>query len=219
MSKNNQSGLSDAQVVDLLGPFGIHPTPDQIHKIRGYVSLLLKWNRSISLTTVVDPAEIVSRHFGESMFAISLLPVENCRLADVGSGAGFPGLPLKIASDSLKLTLIESNKKKCAFLSEIVRSLALIDVDVSSQRFEEIRAESGFANIVTARAVGDFSALLRWSESALPPRGHIVLWIGGEDATIVSSSPGWIWQSPVRIPESQRRFILIGRPAPQIMNV
>lgn len=215
MSKDKPSNLSDAQFADILEPFGVHPSVDQIHKIRDYVSLLLRWNKSISLTTVIDPVEIVSRHFGESMFAKSLLPVENCRLADVGSGAGFPGLPLKIISESLKVTLVESNKKKCAFLSEVSRSLGFTGVDILPQRFEEARVESGFANIVTSRAVGDFAALLRWSRNALPERGHIVLWVGGEDATAIASTPGWIWHPPVRIPESQRRFILIGRPSSQ----
>ena len=104
--------------------------------VREYVSLLLMWNQSISLTTVTDPDEIISRHFGESMFAAKLISVENCRLADVGTGAGFPGLPLKILSPTLDLVLIESNKKKYAFLSEVVRSLGLKSVEVLPERFE-----------------------------------------------------------------------------------
>jgi len=144
-----------------------------------------------------------------------LLPVENCRLADVGSGAGFPGLALKIAVPSAYVILIESNKKKCAFLSEAVRTLSLEGVEIRPERFEEILPESVGVNVVTARAVGELKRLLMWSRNALRPRGHLVLWLGADDAARIPRTPGWIWQPPVRIPDSQRRFVLIGRVAEQ----
>jgi 16S rRNA (guanine527-N7)-methyltransferase len=204
--------INDAQIAAALLPYGVQLSNDQSLKLRSYITILLKWNKLISLTTIVDPTDIVARHFGESMFLRSILPVENCRLADVGAGGGFPGIPLKILCESVHLTLIESNKKKCAFLSEIIRSLDLKEIDVLPQRFEEIRPEPSFAEIVTARAVGGFPALLKWSRMVLAPRGHIALWVGGEDTTKISNTPGWTWQPAVRLPDSQRRFILIGRP-------
>ena len=149
------------------------------------------------------------------MFVNCLIPVENCRLADLGSGAGFPGLALKIACPGIRLTLIESNMKKCAFLSEVVRSLELKNVEVLPMRFEETRVSADFAEIVTARALGGFPDILRWGKGALAHRGHVVLWLGGEDSTKVSSTPGWLWQPAIKIPESQRRFVLIGRPVPE----
>jgi 16S rRNA (guanine527-N7)-methyltransferase len=178
--------------------------------------LLLKWNRSVSLTSITDPVEIAGRHFGESMYASKLLPVENCRLADVGSGAGFPGLALKIASPGIHVTLIESNKKKCAFLSEVVRSLRFTDVEIYPERFEQIRPESVLANIITSRAVGEFKQLLRWSTTALVRRGHLMLWVGAEDSTRIARTPAWSWQPAARIPDSQRRYILIGRPIDEV---
>ena len=215
MSKNNKVDISNEQIAASLAPFGIHPSFDQVSEIREYISILLKWNKLISLTTVLDPAEIIARHFGESMYASSLTPVENGRLADVGSGAGFPGLALKILCPKLEVILIESNKKKCAFLSEVVTVLGLAGVEVLPKRFEEIRAGSGFANLVTARALGGFPELLRWSQGVLSRRGHLVLWVGGDDSTKISGIPGWTWQPAVHLPESQRRFILIGRPVLQ----
>jgi 16S rRNA (guanine527-N7)-methyltransferase len=206
---------TEEQIVSALSPFRVLLPADQTIKIREYIRLLLKWNQSVNLTSIVDPAEILARHFGESMFACSLLPVENCRLADVGSGSGFPGLALKIACPDLHVALVESNKKKCAFLSEVVRALELTNVEILPRRFDEIRVASGFAEIVTARALGGFPGFLRWTKSALSDRGHAILWLGGEDTTKVSGIPGWIWQPAVRIPESQRRFIMIGRPRPQ----
>lgn len=217
MSKpsSGQLTLSDENITSGLAPFQFIPSADQISKIREYIRILLRWNQLISLTTVVDPVEILARHFGESIFASSLLPVENCRLADIGTGAGFPGLALKIACQNLRLVLMEPNKKKCAFLHEVIRTLGLNEVEVVASRFDEIRASPDFANIITARALGGFSDLLPWAKGSLTFRGHLVLWLGSEDSTKVSSEPSWIWQPPIRIPESQRRFILIGRPRPE----
>src|SRR5258706_3246539 len=207
--------LPDELIASTLSPFQIQLSAGQIAKIQEYIRLLLKWNQSVNLTSVVDPAEILARHFGESMFICSLMPVEKCRLADIGSGAGFPGLALKIACPGLRLTLIESNKEKCAFLSEVVRALDLGNLVVMPIQFEDSRVAPDFAEVVTVRAVGGFPDILRWAKTALARRGHIILWLGGEDSTRVSSMPGWIWKPAVKIPESQRRVILIGRPRPE----
>jgi 16S rRNA (guanine527-N7)-methyltransferase len=215
MAKGENSDLpelSDSDIATLLSPFGARLFADQMSKVREYIRILLKWNELISLTSITDPADIVARHFGESMFLNSILPVENGRLADVGSGAGFPGLALKILRPNLQILLIESNKRKCAFMSEVARSLELEGVEVLTTRFEEIRTEPDCANFVTARAVGGFPNLLRWARRSLSERAHVALWVGGEDTTKISSTAGWTWQPAVRIPESQRRFILIGRP-------
>jgi len=212
MSEKSHPVLSDDQIASALTPFKVQLSTGQIAQIRDYVLLLLKWNQSVSLTSVVDPLEMVARHFGESMFISCLIPVKNCRLADLGSGAGFPGLALKIVAPTLRIRLIESNKKKCAFLSEVVRSLKMENVEVMPLRFNEIRTHGDFAEIVTARAIGGFSEILHWAKGALAHRGHLALWLGGEDASKVSSMPGWIWQPAVKIPDSQRRFVLIGRP-------
>jgi 16S rRNA (guanine527-N7)-methyltransferase len=204
--------IDDHQIRDALSPFDISPSEEQIDKIREYMLLLLKWNRTISLTSITDPTEIIGRHFGESMYATKIIPVEKCRLADVGTGAGFPGLALKIICPDVKLSLIESNKKKCAFLSEVVRILELADVEVRPDRFEDIRPETVSAKIISSRAVGEFKQLLRWSKSALAHRGHLMIWVGAEDATRIANIPDWIWQQAVHLPDSQRRYILIGRP-------
>jgi 16S rRNA (guanine527-N7)-methyltransferase len=204
--------ITNRQICDALSPYAVSPTDGQIAHIRAYLELLLKWNRAISLTSIQDPSEIVGRHFGESMFAAKLLPVENCRLADVGTGAGFPGLALKISCPSLHLSLIESNKKKCAFLAEVVRTLEFSGVEIHPERFEQIRPEIVRANIIVSRAVGEFKQLLGWSAGALAQRGHIMIWVGAEDAARIAGNSNWIWQPAVHIPDSQRRFILIGRP-------
>src|SRR5262249_52581812 len=111
--------LSLIEISGVLAPFTgeIELSSQQLEQIQSYVELLIAWNRSVSLTAIEDRAEIVSRHFGESIFAASVIPIRNGRLADVGTGAGFPGVPLKIAHEELMVSLFEPNQKKCAFLT------------------------------------------------------------------------------------------------------
>jgi 16S rRNA (guanine527-N7)-methyltransferase len=211
MSHPTPQNFSDKGIQAAVSQFGVQLSADQVAKVSEYIRLLLKWNRLTSLTTVTEPIEIAGRHFGESMFAASLLPVEKGRLVDIGSGAGFPGLALKILCPHIQGALVESNKKKSAFLAEVVNVLQLPDVQILPVRFEEIRAERDFADFITVRAVGGFPKILRWARTALSQRGHLLLWVGGEDITNITNEAGWIWNPPARIPESQRRFILVGR--------
>jgi 16S rRNA (guanine527-N7)-methyltransferase len=215
MRKNSrsQADISDTDIVSILSLFGVHPSPDQLWKIGEYIRLLLQWNRVISLTSVCQPEEILTRHFGESMFASRAAPVEKGRLADVGSGAGFPGLALKIICPGLSLVLIEPNKKKCAFLWEIARALSLSDVNVIPKTFDEVKLSASTFDHVAVRALGGLPRVLRWSGEVLAPRGQVIFWLGGTDAVKISRTEGWNWETPVRIPESRRRFLLIGRQA------
>jgi 16S rRNA (guanine527-N7)-methyltransferase len=204
--------LTSAQITDALKPYGIAPSINLIKGVRTYTELLLKWNRSVSLTTVTDTEQILRFHFGESLFALSMLPVEKSRLADVGSGAGFPGIPLAMASPSLTVTLIEPNAKKYAFLNEVIRELRLRNVTALHSRMEEMNAPSPEFEVVTARALGKFEGLLRWAQKELAPSGRIALWVGSKDATVLSAYSRWKWSPPVPIPGSRRRYILIGSP-------
>ena len=211
MSTQISKPLTDSQIINALLPYEIYPNEGQIANIRDYIAVLLRWNRSVSLTSIIDPSEIVGRHFGESMYVSKILPVEKCRLVDIGTGAGFPGLALKILSPGVSVDLVESNGKKCAFLSEVIRVLGMDDVQVRAERYESIRPEDIRADVITSRAVGDFKSILRWSSAALSSEGHLVLWVGAEDSLHIMQKSDWTWQPPRRLPDSQRRFILIGR--------
>jgi 16S rRNA (guanine527-N7)-methyltransferase len=202
--------LSPSEISHALEPYGATIGPAIADRIRAYITLLLKWNRSISLTTVTDPAEIIKFHFGESVFAAPVLKFAESRLADVGSGAGFPGLPLALAVPSLDVTLIESNAKKCAFLAEVIRALDLSDATVFRGRMEEFPPGSANFDFITARALGQFDDLLKWSIAHLAPGGKIVLWLGDRDARELSRAPGWTWDRPILIPGSRQRYLLVG---------
>jgi 16S rRNA (guanine527-N7)-methyltransferase len=205
--------LSPAQIASALAPFlaASSLSEAQLAQIQTYINKLLSWNQSVSLTSIEDPLEIATRHFGESIFAASLLPIRLGRLADVGSGAGFPGLPLRILSNTLRVVLLEPNLKKCAFLNDVRGALDMDDVEVSRCRYEEYRSERDAFDFVCARALGGYRPLLRWAKNVLRPHGRVILWLGADDAAAVGRSAGWLWELPTRIPESRKRLILIGR--------
>jgi 16S rRNA (guanine527-N7)-methyltransferase len=205
--------LSNQRIADILREYSVATDAKSslVEGIQSYIALLLQWNQSISLTTLTDPEEIVRFHFGESLFGASVVPITHGRLADIGTGAGFPGLPLKMLVPALDLTLIESNTKKAAFLGEVGRRLALDRVTVFRGRMEALDGEAADSfDFVTARALGHFDELLAWSRRHLAKSGRIVLWLGEEDVVSISREAGWAWTAAARIPGSERRFIFSG---------
>lgn len=150
---------------------------------RRYRSLLLEWNRRINLISENDKEKIVSRHF---LGSIGLLRVvdfpEGTRLLDLGSGAGFPGVPLKIIRPDIHLILVESVRKKVSFLERVIDSLQLIGVDVVCGRMEEVAPDIGAVDFVLSRAVADFSTLAAWSRPCLSQSGGSLIAIKGAAA-------------------------------------
>lgn len=212
MSISYKRELTDHEILLALKPFDLLVSPSQFEAIRRYMSLLLEWNRKINLTGLSDPAEIASRHFGESWYLTKLLDLKAGRLADIGSGAGFPGLALKIRQPGLEILLVEQNKKKSAFLSEMIRSLSLTGISVISAGYADWPAHNASLDFVTARALGQYPRLLKWAAPVLKPNGRVILWLGDEESNHLQSKPGWSWKLPERIPGSARRQILIGSP-------
>lgn len=227
--------MDAARIVELLTPFLGNPAPfvgespssrvggraegsvdltsSQIENIRGYVELLLRWNARVNLTAIREREEIVTRHFGESLFAARHLfqtqQAATDHLIDFGSGAGFPGLPIKIWSPELKCTLIESNQKRSTFLREVVRKLGLANVEVFARRAEDLK---GQADVLTLRAVERFELALPIAASLVRTGGRLALLVGeGQIARARDLVPGIAWDDPLNIPLSSRRALLIGR--------
>lgn len=164
----------------------------------------------MALTTVTDPEEIVRFHFGESMFAASAVPIRNGRLADIGSGPGFPSIPLSMVHDEIVGVPIESNSKKSTFQSEIARRLSLPNVHPYRGRMEEFPLNDTSFDWIVARALGNFPSLFQWAAKALMPSGKLVLWVGADDSELLARDQNWTWNKPIRIPESDRRYLLVG---------
>jgi len=193
-----------------MSEFGLQLNKHQVEQIQQYTKILLAWNDKVNLTAIRDPLEILYRHFCESMFGAAVLPVEKCRLADVGSGGGFPGLPLKIMRPDLEVFLIESNVKKATFLAEVVRELGLTDARVLVSRFEELGEEVAPLDFVCSRALGDFARFLAWAGSPAVSGKKVLLWLGGRDVEEVRAIPGWSWEAPKPMPHSLQRVLLSG---------
>jgi 16S rRNA (guanine527-N7)-methyltransferase len=193
-----------------LAEFKLTVGNQQVSQIQQYMTILLKWNEAVNLTAIRDPLEILYRHFCESMFAVSVASLDTGRLADVGSGGGFPGLPLKIIRPDLDVFLVESNVKKATFLAEAVRDLELKGARVIVSRYEDLGEELTPLDFVCSRAVGEFPAFLKWAASARVDAKQALLWIGGRDLDEVRGHPGWEWREPIQIPQSLRRFLLVG---------
>jgi 16S rRNA (guanine527-N7)-methyltransferase len=175
-----------------------------------YVDILIKWNARINLTAVRDPEEIVTRHFGESYFAAEILRSGAVpqTATDLGSGAGFPGIPLAISMPETQVTLIESNGKKATFLREVISAIGLKNAVVFAGRGEEYRDR---AALVTMRAVERFEKALPTAIGLAESGGRVALMVGVEQiATAKSLAQGIAWTDPVAIPGARSRTLLVG---------
>jgi 16S rRNA (guanine527-N7)-methyltransferase len=195
-----------------LAALGVQISSEQAGQVRTYISILLLWNQNLALTSVTDPDEIISRHFFESMLAAQFADFSNGRLADVGSGAGFPGLALKIMRPGLEITLIEANLRKCTFLKEVIRKLGFTRCSVQNSRLESAPPSTPAMDFITSRAFGQFDRLLNWARESLVIGGQIVLWVGKEASGRIASREDWSWRGTVLIPGSTRRVLLFGKP-------
>jgi 16S rRNA (guanine527-N7)-methyltransferase len=204
--------LATERITQLLVPFleESELSSQQLKDLQSYLDLLVMWNSKMNLTAIRDPEEIVTRHFGESLFAAkSLFPDRAAQsVIDVGAGAGFPGIPIKIWNGAVELTLIESNQKKAVFLREVIRALGLKHVSVEAARAEHLSVK---ADIVTLRAVERFEQVLPIARRLVKPRGRLALLIGDAQVQTAKIALSEIdWRNPSRIPLSSNRILLAG---------
>lgn len=202
--------LSAETILRASGEFQLNLSEKQVIYIQQYMKLLLAWNEKINLTAIRDPLEVLYRHFCECMYAAVAVPIENGRLADVGSGAGFPGIPLKIMRPELHVFLIESNMKKATFLAEVLRNIELPDTRVLVSGYEELGEEVTPLDYVCSRALGQFEPFLAWAASERIATKGVILWIGGRDLDQARKGTGWEWREPIAVPHSLRRYLLVG---------
>jgi 16S rRNA (guanine527-N7)-methyltransferase len=210
MTTTADKPLSEDTIRRAMQEFKIPVDEQQILLIQKYMQILRHWNEKLNLTAIRDPLEILYRHFCECMYAAVAVPGDFGRLADIGSGAGFPGIPLKIARPEIELFLVESNIKKGTFLAEAVRELELVNARVLISRYEELSEELAPLDYVCSRAVGEFGPFLEWAASDRLSARRTLLWIGGRDIDEVRKSSHWEWQEPILVPQSLRRCLLVG---------
>lgn len=150
-------------------------TQRQLDQFRMYYSELLKWNRVVTLISKRDERRFVTQHLLPSLVILSLIPDSVSKIADVGSGAGLPGIPLKIMRPELNLTLVEAKLKKALFLEQIVNKLSLQDVAVVNQRAEDLNFRYP---VVVTRALGKLDKTVRICLPLLTLGGILVIFKG-----------------------------------------
>jgi len=147
-----------------------------------FLQELLEWNRTFPLTAVTDPADIVIKHFVDSLSPLPYLETST-NLLDIGSGAGFPGIPLKIAAPGLRLSLVDANRKKVSFLKQIIRTLELREVSVRHGRVEDLPPSEEPYTTIISRAFRRLEPLLDLVSPLLAPECTLIAMLGPTGAT------------------------------------
>jgi 16S rRNA (guanine(527)-N(7))-methyltransferase RsmG len=177
-------------------------TDDQVAALYDHYALLERWNQKMSLTSVEPGAETVIRHYCESLFFATHLDNSANSIVDIGSGAGFPGVPIGILKPACKVSLVESNQRKAVFLREATRNL--VNVSVIARRAEEISASFDW---LVSRAVNP--KLVLTLVPKLAPR--IGLMLGENDFIELREAKHIAWSEPIRLPWGDRRICVFGK--------
>ena len=188
---------------------GIVLTEQQAARLGRYAQELAQWNEKMNLTAITDPAEVEVKHFVDSLTVLPLLPDGAFRLIDVGTGAGFPGVPLAIARPDVSVILVEPLLRRTTFLDEVVADLGLSNVTVLRGRAEEkaVRKEVGLVDVVTSRAVAPLGKLAGWSLPLVKTGGHMIAMKGSSAAEEIERDAKQIRKSKGESP----RIVEVGK--------
>lgn len=196
-----------------LEPYAPGLSDEALQKLSVYLDLLLRWNRRINLTAIREPERALRELFGESLYLAQVLPLRG-RLIDAGTGGGFPGLAVKLIAPDLAVTLIDSNRRKCAFLKEVVRECGFTGVEVVPERFEVWAGRnSERVDLITTRAV-DSSPQFVDSLAAAAVQGAVYTTIDVVDR-LREDCMEWAWGGSFPLPGGDTRLVLLGRPIQQ----
>src|SRR4030043_775315 len=168
----------DELIKDGLIELGLVPTIDQINAFMTYLSELKKWNRTYNLTGLKKDEDIIIKHFLDSLLYLKVIPDGEIKVADVGSGAGFPGIPMKIIRPETGMNLIESSGKKSAFLRHIIRELELKKIEVIEKRIEEIKVNQELSlpvDIAVTRALFSIKDFIKKASHIVKQGGILIL--------------------------------------------
>jgi 16S rRNA (guanine527-N7)-methyltransferase len=156
---------------------GLALTIEQVNSLFIYLAELKKWNQKMNLTAIRDEQDIIIKHVLDSLsYLRGFDPAPSQRLLDIGSGAGFPAIPIKITHPEIEVILVESIKKKASFLRHIIRILKLVNIKVIDKRIEDLsKTYHGIIDIVTARAFADMKEAISAGSPFLKPDGLMVL--------------------------------------------
>ena len=188
--------------------------PGLAEPLLAYLALLARWNQTYNLTAIRDVREMVAKHLLDSL-AMHPFVADVDTLADLGTGAGLPGIPLAIARPALQVTRVESNGKKARFMREALRQLGLRNARVVESRIEGFDAPGQF-DAITARALATLPLILELGGHLLKPAGKLLAMKGAHPAEEIAALPaGWRLQDahPLRVPglAAERHLVVVAR--------
>ncbi|MBP7370894.1 MAG: 16S rRNA (guanine(527)-N(7))-methyltransferase RsmG [Arenimonas sp.] len=189
---------------------------DFSHPLLNYLDLLVRWNKAYNLTAIRDPREMLTKHLLDSLAMHTYFTQPN--LADLGTGAGLPGIPLAIIRPEAQISLVESNGKKTRFLREAVRHLSLKNVQVYESRAESLHQPEHY-QAITARAMDRLAGILAVGGHLLSPQGVLLAMKGPQVNDEIAELPNQ-WQvnacHPLYVPglQAERQLVVIGRKVP-----
>jgi 16S rRNA (guanine527-N7)-methyltransferase len=157
---------------------GFIPSNDQLSAFMTYLSELKKWNKAYNLTGLKKDEDIIIKHFLDSLLYLRAMPGGETKIADAGSGAGFPGIPLKIMRPDSEMYLIDPSQKKTAFLRHIIRQIALEKIEVLESRIEEVKVNRDLplpADIAVTRALFDVKEFIKKAAHIVKQNGTLIL--------------------------------------------
>ena len=201
------------------GLLALRLDPALAEPLTRYLALLLRWNAAYNLTAIRDPREMVTKHLLDSL-AMAPFVASVSTLADLGTGAGLPGIPLAIAMSGLRVTLVESNGKKARFMREAVRTLGLGNAEVAESRIEALNRPNAFMAI-TARALATLPQILGLGGHLLAADGVLLAMKGARPGDEIAALPaGWALREmhALTVPglDAERHLVVIGRAHPAI---
>ena len=174
--------MTEQEFIDSIKELGIEPTDKQLYQLSKFYELLIEWNQKINLTRITDKKEVYLKHFYDSLTISKELDLNKINtLCDVGTGAGFPGIVLKIFYPNLKITLIDSLLKRVKYLNEIIKELNLKEIKAIHTRAEDYKETF---DIVTARAVANIEKLLTYTMHLVKKDGKLISMKGNIDEEI-----------------------------------
>ena len=164
--------MTEQEFIEEIKKLGITPTKDKLQKLEKFYQLLIEWNKKINLTRITNKEEVYLKHFYDSLTIVKEVDLTKANtLCDVGTGAGFPGIVLKIFYPNLKITLIDSLLKRVKYLNEIIKELDLKDIVAIHTRGEDYHETF---DIVTARAVANIEKLLKYTMHLVETNGQFI---------------------------------------------
>ena len=158
--------------IEELNKLGITPTTEQLNQLEKFYELLIDWNKMINLTRITEKEEVYLKHFYDSLTIVKVIDLSKVyTLCDIGTGAGFPGVVLKIMYPNLKITLVDALQKRVNYLNQIIKSLKLTDIEAIHVRGEDLKEKY---DVVTSRAVANIEKLVTYTMHLINDNGVMI---------------------------------------------